>query len=948
MIDSIFIKGARTHNLKNIDVTIPRNRLVVITGMSGSGKSSLAFDTIYAEGQRRYVESLSTYARQFLDQMDKPDVDVIEGLSPAVSVEQKSSSHNPRSTVGTVTEIYDYLRLLFARVGKPCCYNCGKPIEKQTTQQIVERLLDEHQDKNIYVISPVATNKKGDHTKELERLKSMGFVRVKIDGEIFDLSEPIKIDKHKKHDIEVVVDRLRISKENRMRLAESFENAFKLSEGVCKVDYLNAGRSIEKSEVLSINNACIDCGISYPKIEPQMFSFNSPQGACPGCNGLGELMYVDEDLVVPNDALSINAGAIVPWYGKKTNYYQNLLEALASEYDFSLDVAFNKIASKIRKVIFDGSSKYLKIKSGRHSYTGFYEGVKHNLMRRYKETDSEWMRGEIAKFMSHQPCPDCHGARLKKEALFVRVGEKSIFDLTGLATKKLCDFFKDLKLSNKDQEISRQIIREITSRLEFLLNVGLNYLTLARKSHTLSGGEAQRIRLATQIGAALVGVTYVLDEPSIGLHQRDNDKLIATLVKLKEMGNTVIVVEHDEDTILAADYVLDLGPRSGVNGGHLVYAGGSQGLLKCKNSLTGLYLSGGLSIEVPKKRREGSGKRLSLVGASENNLKNLKVNFPLGKFICLTGVSGSGKSTLMNATLFPALMRCLHGSKVQAGKYDKLTGFENIDKVINIDQSPIGRTPRSNPATYTGLFTHIRELFSELPEAKARGYKPGRFSFNVAGGRCERCEGDGLIRIEMHFLPDVFVKCEECFGKRFNRETLEVYYKGKNISDALAMSVDEALDFFRNIPSIYRKCETLARVGLGYIELGQAATTLSGGEAQRIKLARELSKRPTGKTLYFLDEPTTGLHFEDIKFLLSVLNELVDAGNTVIVIEHNLHVIKMADHIIDLGPEGGEGGGMIVAEGAPEDIAMLPDSFTGKYLKNHLHALQQKLACSVG
>lgn len=937
MIDNIYIKGARTHNLKNIDVTIPRNRLVVITGMSGSGKSSLAFDTIYAEGQRRYVESLSTYARQFLDQMDKPDVDVIEGLSPAVSVEQKSSSHNPRSTVGTVTEIYDYLRLLFARVGKPLCYNCSKPIEKQTTQQIVERLLDEHKDKNIYVISPVATNKKGEHTKELERLKAMGFVRIKIDGEIFDLSEPVKIDKHKKHDIEVVVDRLRVSKENRARLAESFESAFKLSEGICKVDYLNAGRSIEKSELLSINNACLDCGLSYPKIEPQMFSFNSPQGACGGCNGLGELMYVDEDLVVPNEALSINAGAIVPWYGKKTNYYQNLLEALASEYEFRLDVAFNKLPTKIRKVIFDGSSKHLKISSGRHSYTGFYEGVKNNLMRRYKETDSEWMRGEIAKFMSHQPCPDCHGARLKKEALFVRVGGRSIFDLTGLAVKKLHDFFKDLKLSNKEQEISRQIIREITSRLDFLLNVGLNYLTLARKSHTLSGGEAQRIRLATQIGAALVGVTYVLDEPSIGLHQRDNDKLIATLMKLKEMGNTVIVVEHDEDTILAADYVLDLGPRSGVNGGHLVYAGEVPGILKSKNSLTGLYLSGALAIDVPKKRRKGSGKMLSLVGASENNLKNLKVSFPLGKFICLTGVSGSGKSTLMNTTLFPALMRHLHGSKIPAGKHDKLVGFENIDKVINIDQSPIGRTPRSNPATYTGLFTHIRELFSELPEAKARGYKPGRFSFNVSGGRCERCEGDGLIRIEMHFLPDVFVKCEECLGKRFNRETLEVYYKGKNISDALAMPVDEALEFFRNIPPIYRKCETLARVGLGYIELGQAATTLSGGEAQRIKLARELSKRPTGKTLYFLDEPTTGLHFEDIKFLLSVLNELVDAGNTVIVIEHNLHVIKMADHIIDLGPEGGEGGGTIVAEGTPEEVAIEPQSFTGKHLKGHLH-----------
>jgi excinuclease ABC subunit A len=936
MISDIIIKGARTHNLKNIDVTIPRNKLVVITGMSGSGKSSLAFDTIYAEGQRRYVESLSAYARQFLDQMDKPDVDSIEGLSPAVSVEQKSASHNPRSTVGTVTEIYDYLRLFFARVGQPFCYRCGKPIAKQTVTQIVDRLLDERAGVSVYIATPVAMNKKGDHAREFDRLKALGFTRVKVDGKLLELEDGVKLDKGKKHDIDVVVDRLRVNAENRTRLAESLESALKLGEGTCKIDYLNDARAVAGSEVLSVNNACVDCGISYPKIEPQMFSFNSPQGACPKCNGLGELMYVDEDLVVPNESLSINKGAIVPWFGKKTNYYQGLLEALAHEYGFSLDEPFSKLPKKPRHVIFEGSSKYLTIRSGRQSYTGFHEGVKSNLMRRYQDTDSEWMRGEIAKFMSHQECPECKGARLKKEALFVRIAGRSIFELTGESVARMNAFFKELKLSRKDAEISRQIVREIRARLEFLLNVGLNYLTLNRKSHTLSGGEAQRIRLATQIGSALVGVTYVLDEPSIGLHQRDNDKLIATLKDLRDMGNTVVVVEHDEDTILSADHVIDLGPRSGVHGGELVYAGDAAGLASAKSSLTGRYLSQDLTIDVPKKRRDGNGKTVRLKGAGENNLKNITAEFPLGRFICVTGVSGSGKSTLMNATLYPALMRHIHGSKIHAGKHGSLEGAENVDKVINIDQSPIGRTPRSNPATYTGLFTHVRELYAELPEAKARGYKPGRFSFNVKGGRCERCEGDGVIRIEMHFLPDVFVKCEECEGRRFNRETLEVTYKGKNVDEVLRMPVEAAHEFFQNVPPIARKCETLSRVGLGYIELGQAATTLSGGEAQRIKLARELSKRGTGKTLYFLDEPTTGLHFEDIRQLLSVLAELVDQGNTVVVIEHNLHVIKMADYVLDLGPEGGEGGGEIIAAGTPEEVAANPRSYTGKYLKPYL------------
>ena len=936
MLDHIFVKGARTHNLKNIDVKIPRNKLVVISGLSGSGKSSLAFDTIYAEGQRRYVESLSAYARQFLDQMDKPDVDAIEGLSPAVSVEQKNASHNPRSTVGTTTEIYDYLRLLFARIGTSYCYRCGDPIERQSITQIVDQLFQSETER-LYILAPIVSFQKGEHQKEFSRLKALGFARVKVDGEPRDLSEEILLDKKKKHDIDVIVDRLKITGDNRQRLTESLETAMNLGEGVCRVEFVDEKQNVKVSQLLSTSNACVKCKISYPKIEPQLFSFNSPQGACENCNGLGELMSVDEDLVVPNPSLSINDGAIVPWYGKKTNYYQNLLESLAKEYDFSLDTPFQKLPKKIQTIIFEGSPHYLRIKTERHSYTGFFEGVKHNLMRRYKETDSDWMRGEIVKFMSEEACLTCKGARLKNLSLHIKISEKNIAELTNFSVEKIFEFFQKTKFTQKQQEIAKQILREITVRLEFLKNVGLNYLTLSRKSHTLSGGEAQRIRLATQIGSALVGVTYILDEPSIGLHQRDNDRLISTLKSLRDMGNTVIVVEHDEDTIKTADYIIDLGPRSGIHGGHLVYAGLVPGILKDKNSLTGQYLSGEKTIEVPPSRRNGGGEILKLTGAHENNLKNIDVEFPLGKFICITGVSGSGKSTLINHTLYPVLMRNLYKSKIRIGRHKNFIVKEkSVDKVINIDQSPIGRTPRSNPATYTGLFAPIRELFSALPESKARGYKAGRFSFNVRGGRCDHCEGDGVIRIEMHFLPDVFVRCEVCDGKRFNRETLEICFKGKNITQVLEMSVEESLEFFHNIPSIQKKCLTLSHVGLGYIHLGQAATTLSGGEAQRIKLARELSKRSTGKTIYFLDEPTTGLHYEDVKYLLKVLSEFVDQGNTVIVIEHNLHVIKTADHIIDLGPEGGDGGGMIVAQGTPEKVAQNKNSYTGRYLRGML------------
>ncbi|MBU1918542.1 MAG: excinuclease ABC subunit UvrA [bacterium] len=936
MKDHICIKGARTHNLKNINVCIPRNKLTVITGLSGSGKSSLAFDTIYAEGQRRYVESLSAYARQFLDQMDKPDVDLIEGLSPAVSVEQKSSSHNPRSTVGTATEIYDYLRLLFARVGQPYCYLCGKKIEKQSVSEIVKRYLSGCQDARVNILSPVVISRKGEHAKILSQLQAQGFARIKVGNEIYDLSDNIKIDPKKKNDISVIVDRLIIKEKNRSRLFEALETSFNLSQGISRVEFLDDQRRVKFSDVLSVNNACIKCGISYPKIEPQLFSFNAPQGACAHCGGLGEIMHVDENLVIPNQEISINQGAIVPWFGKKTNYYQCLLESLAKEFKFSLDTPYNKLGKEIKEIIINGSDRFIKIKAKKHTYDGFYEGIKTNLMRRYKETESEWMRTEIVKYMNYQPCARCNGSRLKDEGLNIRIQKDNIYDYTKITTKELHDKLNELNLLKTNKEIATPIINEIQLRLGFLLDVGLNYLTLNRKSHTLSGGEAQRIKLATQIGSALVGVTYVLDEPSVGLHQKDNKQLIETLKHLRDIGNTVIVVEHDEETIKAADYVVDLGPRAGVHGGNIVFNGTPAQLGKQKNSITAQYITHKKEIAVPKTRRAGSLGRIILKGARENNLKNITAIFPLGKLICVTGVSGSGKSTLINETLYPILMRKLHKSKVRCGLYDSLEGFEEIDKIISIDQSPIGRTPRSNPATYTGLFAYIRDLFSALPESKARGYKPGRFSFNVKGGRCDHCDGDGLIRIEMHFLPDVFVKCQICQGKRFNSETLSVAYKGKNISDVLNMTVEKASDFFKNVPSIKRKTDTLMRVGLGYITLGQAATTLSGGEAQRIKLSRELSKRSTGRTLYILDEPTTGLHFEDIKMLMEVVDELVDKGNTVIVIEHNLHVIKLADHIIDLGPDGGNDGGKIVVQGAPEEIIKSKQSHTAKHLKDLL------------
>lgn len=933
MKDHIVIKGARTHNLKNINVSIPRNKLCVITGMSGSGKSSLAFDTIYAEGQRRYVESLSAYARQFLDRMEKPDVDVIEGLSPAVSVEQKNTSHNPRSTVGTVTEIYDYLRLLFARVGKPHCYQCGKAIERQTVTQVVETLLSNKQGARVYILAPVISERKGEHKKELDRLLAMGFVRVKVDDQILDLTPDLDLDKKKKHSVEVVVDRMVVEEGSRQRLSESIETAFSLAEGLAKIDFLDKDRRVIHTEVVSANNACHKCGISYPNIEPQMFSFNSPQGACSQCDGLGELMYVDENLVVPNDSLSINAGAIVPWFGKKTNYYQSMLEAVAAKFKFSLDVPFKSLSKGAKEILFDGVSDFIKMRTGRTTYEGFFEGIRNNLMRRYKETDSDWMRGEIAKFMSYQPCPQCTGRRLRRESLAIRLSGKNIGEVCEMSVAKQLDFFKSLQLLKMESKIAAPILKEVKERLGFLVNVGLNYLTLDRKSHTLSGGEAQRIRLASQIGSALVGVTYVLDEPSIGLHQRDNDRLIETLIGLRDIGNTVIVVEHDEDTILRADHVIDLGPKAGVHGGEVVFSGTVDELKCTEKSSTAAYLTHKKQIPLPQQRRQGTGQSLIIKGAAANNLKQIDVRFPLGQLICVTGVSGSGKSSLVNDTLFPALMNRLHQSKLPVGTHKIISGYENIDKVINIDQTPIGRTPRSNPATYTGLFTHIRDLFSETAEAKARGYKPGRFSFNVEGGRCEACSGDGVLRIEMHFLPDVYVTCETCRGKRFNPDTLSVFFKGKNIADVLHMTIEEGHDFFKNQPPIQRKLETLLRVGLGYIQLGQAATTLSGGEAQRVKLSRELAKRSTGKTLYILDEPTTGLHFEDIAQLLKVLHELADAGNTIVIVEHNMHIIKTADTIIDLGPEGGDGGGKIVATGSVDDIVGCKESHTGAHLK---------------
>ena len=935
-LEFINIKGAREHNLKDLHLTLPREKLVVITGLSGSGKSSLAFDTIYAEGQRRYVESLSAYARQFLELMEKPDIDSIDGLSPAISIEQKTSSRNPRSTVGTVTEIYDYLRLLYARIGRVYCYSCGREISSQTVQHIVDQVQSIPVGKKIMILSPVARGRKGEFKKEFLDMRRKGFVRARIDGEVRSLDEEITLDKKFKHTLEIVVDRLVIKEKMGKRLADSVETALTHGEGSIVVSI------IEEEELLfSEKFACSYCNISYPELEPRLFSFNNPQGACSKCDGLGIKMVIDPELVVPDDSLSIRDGALKPWEKRSSIYYHQMLDTISAHFKFKLSTPFKNLTKKIQKILLYGSGdeqiKYFFEKDGRqHHYTDTFDGVIPDLERRYLETDSTWSREEIARFMRALPCQQCDGKRLRKEAVSVKVTDLNIVELTSFSIGKAFKFFKNLKLTKQENNIARRIVKEIKERLGFLTNVGLDYLSLDRTSATLSGGESQRIRLATQIGSSLMGVLYVLDEPSIGLHQRDNDRLLATLIRLRDLGNTVIVVEHDEATIRSADYVVDLGPGAGVHGGKVTFAGTPKALLKSKSSLTGQYLSGKKEIATPEQRRKGNGEFLEVLGASENNLKNVNVKFPLGCFICVTGVSGSGKSTLTLDILYKSLAKHFYRSVDKPGAFDKIQGIHYLDKVIDIDQSPIGRTPRSNPATYTGVFTLIRELFSQVPEARARGYKPGRFSFNVKGGRCEACQGDGLIKIEMHFLPDVFVTCEVCQGKRFNRETLEILYKGKSIADVLNMTAEEGNEFFINIPAIKNKLQTIKDVGLDYICLGQQATTLSGGEAQRVKLSKELSKRSTGRTLYILDEPTTGLHFADIEHLLKVLQKLVDSGNTVVIIEHNMDVIKTADHLIDLGPEGGDGGGCILAEGTPEEIAKSKTSYTGKYLKDYL------------
>ncbi len=944
MSDKIIIKGAREHNLKNIDVEIPRDKLVVITGISGSGKSSLAFDTLYAEGQRRYVESLSAYARQFLGLMEKPDVDYIEGLSPAISIEQRKASQNPRSTVGTVTEIYDYLRLLFARIGKPYCYNCGKPIQRQTVQQIVDSVLDLPKGSKIQVLAPIIRGRKGEYREVFEEARRDGFVRVRVDGTIHDLSADFKIEKNKKHNIEIIVDRLVVDSKINARLTDSVETALGIASGLVLIDVLNGAADGQNDELFfSEHFACVDCGISYEELAPRMFSFNSPYGACPGCNGLGTKMEVDPELVVPDPNLTLRQGAIAPWGESTDAWYFNQLQSVAQHYGFDLDTPWRRLSPQQRRVLLFGSDgeeiRFLYTREAKKvhaEFTSKFEGVINNLERRYTKTDSTYIREWIEGFMNVKPCPECRGARLRKESLAVRIGDQNIQQVTELSIKNVFQFFSKLNLSQREETIAHQILKEIRERLGFLLNVGLDYLTLDRSAGTLSGGEAQRIRLATQVGSQLVGVLYILDEPSIGLHQRDNQRLLNTLLQLRDLGNTVVVVEHDLETIQKADYIVDLGPGAGVHGGHLVANGTPKEIAQSEKSLTGQYLSGKKHIPVPENRRKGNGKFLALKGAAGNNLKAIDVKIPLGVFNCVTGVSGSGKSTLINETLYRILARKFYKSKDAPLAYEKIAGLEFIDKVIDIDQSPIGRTPRSNPATYTGLFTYIRDLFMQVPEAKIRGYQSGRFSFNVKGGRCEACEGDGLIKIEMHFLPDVYVTCEICKGKRYNRETLDIKYKGKSIADVLDMTVNEALSFFENIPRIRRKLETLYDVGLGYIHLGQQATTLSGGEAQRVKLSTELSKVGTDQTLYILDEPTTGLHFEDIKMLLNVLIRLVDKGNTVIVIEHNLDVIKTADYIIDLGPEGGDEGGRVIATGAPEQVAKIKGSYTGQFLKREI------------
>ncbi|MFH0833928.1 MAG: excinuclease ABC subunit UvrA [Patescibacteria group bacterium] len=957
MTEKIRVKGARTHNLKNIDVEIPRDKLTVITGLSGSGKSSLAFDTIYAEGQRRYVESLSAYARQFLGLTNKPDVDSIDGLSPAISVDQKSASRNPRSTVGTVTEIYDYLRLLFAKIGVPHCPNCGKKIERQSASQIVDAIAAMPEGKKILLLAPVVNDRKGEHRAEIEKIKKDGFVRYRVDGKVVTISEELNLDPKKKHTIEIVVDRLVVKNlkpivkklstgetieqpnPDRSRLADSVELALRNGNGVIKI--VDAD-NVKDEQIFSEAFACADCGISLPEIAPRMFSFNSPHGACPDCHGLGSKLTVDEKGIIPNPNLSIAEGAILPWVTlASTDFYGNILKAVAQRYDFDLKKPWRKLSKEAQEIVLHGTGdeRYeIEFASDRFAgeYSTRFEGVIPNIERRYRETDSDFVRNKLEKFMVLQKCETCEGKRLRKDVLGITLGGKNIIETTALSITESRNFFKSLELTLNEKKIADLVLKEVDARLSFLENVGIAYLTLDRAANTLSGGEAQRIRLATQIGSKLQGVLYVLDEPSIGLHQRDNAKLIQTLVELRDIGNTVIVVEHDEEIMREADYIVDIGPGAGRHGGRVVCAGTPAEIMKNKNCKTGAYLSGKLKIEVPKKRRPGNGKFLKIVGATEHNLKNVDAKFPLGTFIGISGVSGSGKSSLVNFILAKRLLRDLNRSKDVPGEHKDFLGIENLDKAIVIDQNPIGRTPRSNAATYTGVFTDIRDLFAATPEAKLRGYKSGRFSFNVKGGRCEACGGDGLKKIEMHFLPDIYVECEECHGRRYNREALEITYRSKNIADVLDMTVEDGAEFFTAQPAIKKKLETLVDVGLGYLKLGQSATTLSGGEAQRIKLATELSKRATGKTLYILDEPTTGLHFDDVKRLIEVLQRLVDAGNTMVVIEHNLDVLKSCDHIIDLGPEGGSGGGEILASGTPEEVAKVKGSFTGQYLKKML------------
>lgn len=941
---NIIVKGAREHNLKNVDVEIPRDKLVVFTGLSGSGKSSLAFDTIYAEGQRRYVESLSSYARQFLGQMEKPQVDYIEGLSPAISIDQKTTSKNPRSTVGTVTEIYDYLRLLYARIGIPHCPVCGREISRQTVDDIVDSVLELPEGTRIQVMAPIARGKKGQFVKELESAKKDGYVRVRVDGIIYDLSEKIELDKNKKHNIEIVVDRLVVKESIRSRLADSIETATGLSDGILLVDVIDG-----EEKLYSLDYACPEHGVSIEELEPRMFSFNNPFGACPTCSGLSVFMKPDPNLIVPDKNLSLRQGAIKAsgWNNADGGTIaQMYMEGIANKYDFTLDTPFKDIpADGVDAIMYGTKGEKLKLtrknEYGTGSYMTAFEGICNNIERRYKETTSDWSRAELEQCMSTVKCPDCHGARLRKESLCVTVGGINIDEFANKSIIKAIEFLDSLTLTDREQMIAKLIVKEIKDRLTFLRSVGLGYLTLARSSASLSGGESQRIRLATQIGSSLVGVLYILDEPSIGLHQRDNEKLLNTLRNLRDIGNTLIVVEHDEDTMRAADYIVDVGPGAGIHGGNIVCTGTAEDIMNCKESITGQYLSGRKKIPVPAKRRKGNGKSLKIIGARENNLKNIDAEIPLGEFVCVTGVSGSGKSSLINEILYKRLVTELNGAKKVAGAHTDILGIDNLDKVIAIDQSPIGRTPRSNPATYTGVFNDIRDLFASTAEAKARGYKANRFSFNVKGGRCEACQGDGIVKIEMHFLADIYVPCDVCKGARYNRETLEVKYKGKNIYDVLEMTVEEGLEFFSSIPKIKRKLQTLYDVGLGYVKIGQPATTLSGGEAQRVKLSTELSRRSTGKTVYILDEPTTGLHTADVHKLIEVLHRLVDNGNSVIVIEHNLDVIKTADWILDLGPEGGDEGGEIIAQGTPEQVAATEGSYTGQYLKKLLNDTEE-------